>query len=149
MIRGMIIHEILHALGFYHQQSSPDRDNHVEIIWKNIKSGKKRNFCRYTNEHVTNFGLPYDFISIMHYRSGDFSQHRGQTTIKAKDEKGFGSLMGEMLELSRSDILKINKMYGCNESYADIENWYGSPELYEDNDYMTSLETRLKNGEWV
>lgn len=37
---GTIIHEILHALGFYHEHSSSDRDDWVTIVWDNISRGK-------------------------------------------------------------------------------------------------------------
>ena len=44
---GVVLHEVLHAAGFWHEQSRMDRDQHVRILWHNIQMGKGDQFGRF------------------------------------------------------------------------------------------------------
>lgn len=61
-------HEILHALGMYHEQSRNDRDEWVDYNPQCVASSA-HNFAK--RSESLDLG-PYDFRSIMHYRSGAF-----------------------------------------------------------------------------
>lgn len=79
--RGVIIHELMHALGFYHQQSASDRDEFIRIHWQNIQRGREHNFNKYDSAVVSNFDVPYDYESVMHYSSKAFTKN-GDITIE-------------------------------------------------------------------
>ncbi|PIO66221.1 astacin, partial [Teladorsagia circumcincta] len=66
---GIISHEIGHSLGFYHEQSRPDRDNYVTVYPKNAVPGTEGQFDKLSPGESVNYGVPYDYGSVMHYSS--------------------------------------------------------------------------------
>lgn len=103
--RGSIVHEICHALGVFHEQSRPDRNNHVIINWGNIESGKENNF---ETELAHNYGN-FDFGSIMMYNSWAFNPPGSSLpTITKLDGSTFGA---QRIALSATDINALRDMY--------------------------------------
>ncbi|XP_055349654.1 astacin-like metalloendopeptidase [Paramacrobiotus metropolitanus] len=110
-----IIHEIFHALGFYHEHSRPDRDTYVTVnaapsnIERNVDL---RNFNILPDMPV--FNLPYDYDSIMHYAPSDFAANPNDPNGAVIMPKVNGSLkIGKRDQLSVLDIARLKVAYGC------------------------------------
>ncbi len=63
----MLLHEIGHLIGLYHEQTRLDRDTYIEVIWSEIVQGQEHNFEKRTVGEVDSRSVPYDYKSIMHY----------------------------------------------------------------------------------
>uniref|UniRef100_A0A914XDT3 Metalloendopeptidase n=1 Tax=Plectus sambesii TaxID=2011161 RepID=A0A914XDT3_9BILA len=107
---GTIRHELMHALGFHHEQSRTDRDRYVRIIYDNIIRNEEHNYEKSNYWEVTKLGTEYDFRSVMHYDPYAFARDNSKPTIVKID----GSLFETQREgYSETDILEINKLYNC------------------------------------
>ncbi|XP_055350708.1 hatching enzyme 1.2-like [Paramacrobiotus metropolitanus] len=105
---GDVQHEIMHTLGFLHEQSRQDRDNYVIINWDNIAESERGQFEKY--EAGNTYGLPYDYESIMHYKVNAFAKDPALPTILPKIRK---TKMGQNENLSPLDVVRIHRRFGC------------------------------------
>lgn len=104
------VHEILHAAGFYHEQSRTDRDLYVDVLLQNVEPGREFNFDVFVAGRGLNHG-PYDYASIMHYGTHFFSA-TGLPTLVATQPLPPGVVLGGGSGLSVGDIAGITALYG-------------------------------------
>lgn len=78
---GIVVHELGHVVGFWHEHTRPDRDEHVTIVRENIQQGQEYNFLKMEPGEVNSLGETYDFDSIMHYARNTFSRLESKECI--------------------------------------------------------------------
>jgi len=111
----VMIHEIGHTLGYIHEQTRSDRDNHVKILWENISGGAESQFRKNTNSQ--NIG-EFDIKSTMMYGAYTFSKN-GRPTITLLD----GSTHPRRQpKLSEGDISGTNQIYPADDGGTDTGN---------------------------
>ncbi|MEM7230158.1 MAG: M12 family metallopeptidase [Planctomycetota bacterium] len=110
--RYIIVHELMHALGFEHEQSRSDRNSFVSINFANICCDADFNF--FTAANVTDFG-DYDFESVMHYDAFAFSNDccsaNDRTITVLPPNEAFQTVIGQRSYLSEGDIAGLQFLY--------------------------------------
>ncbi|GFQ93568.1 astacin, partial [Trichonephila clavata] len=107
---GSIVHEIGHAIGFWHEHQRHDRSNHVIIYEKNVTTGLFNNFkkTQARDEIIYN---KFDYNSIMIYGNYAFSKNLWVLkTVEAKDKRELTEPWSKP-GLDESDIDRVNCMY--------------------------------------
>ena len=66
---GTLLHELGHAIGFWHEHSRPDRDDFIRVHKERVRVGEEFNFKVESWGELDNMNVPYDVSSIMHYGS--------------------------------------------------------------------------------
>ena len=114
------VHELVHALGIFHEQSRPDRGGYVTINCSNVMGG-----CS-GKTFTSNFTIPgdaiaygyYDFDSLMHYGQCAFSVGSncpadGTRTVivNAPWDTQWQNKIGQLTHLSTLDQATISFLY--------------------------------------
>lgn len=111
---SIIQHEFLHALGFKHEQTRPDRDEHIIIHPENIQNEYLYNFQMMKVKNWYDMDSPYDVQSVMHYGANSFLTSEAQSkSLPAMTSKltGLPVQSPRVSRMSSQDCFQLQKMY--------------------------------------
>lgn len=102
---GIVVHEIMHAVGVFHEQSRSDRGNYISINYANIDDDYESQF----NVRPGSVGVgSFDFNSIMMYGSYYFSINGLPSMLKLNGD----TIAVQRKTLTKGDVLGIEAIYG-------------------------------------
>ena len=104
-----IAHEILHALGFVHEQNRSDRDAAINVLTDFIDEKYMVNFIKLPDEYMKVSGLGnFDFTSLMLYPAWMFAKG-GHATMESKFND---HQIQPGTQPSQVDLERLNAAYG-------------------------------------
>lgn len=107
---NVVVHEIGHVIGFYHEQSRSDRDQYIDIVWSNVLPGYALQFRK---ESDSSYNIPYDLTSTMQYPQWAFSKEIFEKSTIVARNPAYQRFLNKNYPLSFRDRLLANQMYQC------------------------------------
>ena len=103
----------------WHEQSRPDRDNYIRIVFDNVESERLRSQFQKRNSLEVDFqGTTYDYDSLMHH--GQFiPTETGSITIEVTNNAEYKRqeqpILGPVIKIqfSERDEIQLNHVYNC------------------------------------
>ena len=124
---GVILHEISHLLGMYHEHQRWDRDKYINIVWENVNPRKIAQFYKY---NFDTYGVEYDLASIMQYSLNFFSRDGIVNSMEVRDNVTHSvAVIGRQLRPSKGDLTRLNRMYNCPSGMSTLKQRDGRVEL--------------------
>merc|ERR1712126_478955 len=112
--RSTVVHEFMHAAGFWHEQSRADRDRYVQIDLRNVDTKMAYNFNKVGLPNARLIGR-YDYRSVMQYGSYAFSNNGRKTMVLRSNPSAY---LGQRSygTMTSTDVAKLKTLYGCGSS---------------------------------
>lgn len=132
-LEWMPVHELGHALGFFHEHQRWDRDEHVTIHYNNIKPGRAGDYDWVPKTNWIVSSTAYDYYSIMHYRvcwasacESKCKDGDGGSPCAVIDSVGkdFDRVIGQWTDngISATDAERLRLVYGTRPGFVAKES---------------------------
>lgn len=109
---GTAVHELGHAVGFFHEHQRSDRDNFISVNMHNIMPNAMDQFDKMSPEE-NRILVSYDYNSVMHYGPTAFSKDASLVTMSPKKTGPSLLEVYHKYGLSQDDIYSVKKLYKC------------------------------------
>ena len=159
---GVLLHELMHAVGFVHEQTRSDRDNFIHVDfdeiaqfekddgWPNGTWAKQFIKCNYTRigrKYGCRVLNTYDKDSITHYPAV-IGESNPRTIITSKVPCGVGGCnFGQRVGLSDGDIADIEKLYQCSLKYQQFKGLCNAKLEEKDNAWSSEYEQAVRESD--
>jgi hypothetical protein len=100
-----LLHEMGHATGMWHEQSRPDRNNYVTVLFANMINAEDTNSAQQFDDMQA--PTLYDWSSLMHYSAWQFTKN-GAPTLESIPA---GMPLTNNVGYSAGDIDAIKRLY--------------------------------------
>ncbi|CAJ0961622.1 unnamed protein product, partial [Mesorhabditis belari] len=131
----IVIHELFHTIGLWHEHMRNDRDQYIRVNFDNIPSYYQSQFEKVTPDEATTYDIPYDYRSVMHYAEDAFAKP-GRISMQTVNPS-YQRIIGKAVDAAQSDYAKVCIMYGCNMCMG---------KTYDQQSLVNSLKQNPNNG---
>lgn len=107
-----VLHELLHKVGLWHEQMRQDRDEYITVHFENIPFYLHAQFRKVNGALANNYGVRYDYRSVMHYGQHAFASPEDAIAMETLNKR-FQTVIGNAMDASRGDYIKVCAAYGC------------------------------------
>uniref|UniRef100_A0A0M3HXD4 Metalloendopeptidase n=2 Tax=Ascaris TaxID=6251 RepID=A0A0M3HXD4_ASCLU len=110
----IVIHELMHVIGLWHEHMRHDRGNYIRVRYDNIEPRFHPQFDMVPESESETFGIKYNYRSVMHYGKNAFSKTRRMVSIETLDPR-YQDVIGKATDAAPSDYYRICAIYECEE----------------------------------